>query len=230
MADGPYPEFSDKKPETCISTTLHPLRHLKGLSLFKGTQTPYRSYHTYDYARKFFATGNNAPYSGFPTDGEKSLHPQNFHSTPFLTAGKRKGRNGKIPAPRPATNFRRPPWRHSSARGNARLRTDGRGESPIHFTSTSAKQRKYGQNKTVKLLSAGQRTSDANSNAPTKCDLPALGANSSGERMPLPFITNAASPHSTLNSTSPPTGITPNATCPRWESIQAGVSSSCLAN
>lgn len=46
LADGPYPELSERKPETCISTTLHPLRHLKGLSLFKGTQTPYRSYHT----------------------------------------------------------------------------------------------------------------------------------------------------------------------------------------
>ena len=152
MADGPYPELSERKPETFISTTLHPLRHLKGLSLFKGTQTPYRSYHTYDYARKFFAIGNTAPYSGFPTDGEKSLHSPNFRRTPFSVAGRGKDRSGKIPAPRPATNFRRPPWRHSSARGNARLRTDGRGE-----TSTQAKQRKYGRNKTVKLSSAGQR-------------------------------------------------------------------------
>lgn len=121
------------------------------------------------------------------------MHSPNFRRTPFSVPEGGKAEAGKFRRHDPRQTF-------ADLLGAIHLRGEMRvsaqmAEGRFPFTSTSAKQRKYGQNKTVKLLSAGQRTSDANSNAPTKCDLPALGANSSGERAPLPFITNAACPY-----------------------------------
>lgn len=116
MADGPYPELSERKPETCISTTLHPLRHLKGLSLFKGTQThivriirlraqilrsrQYRAiFRIPDRRRKKFAFSEFSPHAIF--SGRKGERPKRENSgattrdklsptslAPFICAGK----------------------------------------------------------------------------------------------------------------------------------------------
>lgn len=192
MADGPYPELSERKPETCISTTLHPLRHLKGLSLFKGTQTPYRSYHT--------ITRANSPQPAIPRHIQDSRQTAKkvcilriFAARHFQWPEGGKAEAGKFRRPDPRQTF-------ADLLGAIHLRGEMRvsaqmAEGRFPFTSTSAKQRKYGRNKTVKLLSAGQRTSDANSNAPTKCDLPALGVNSSRGVQFLSRELNAACPY-----------------------------------
>lgn len=115
LADGPYPELSERKPKTFISTTLHPLRHLKGLSLFKGTQThivriirlraqtlrsrQYRAiFRIPDRRRKKFAFSEFSPHSIF--NGRKRERPERGNSgaptrdklsptslAPFICAG-----------------------------------------------------------------------------------------------------------------------------------------------